>query len=175
MNRNLHSPTKLTEFARDFDAEPETFLTKFVNKITNAYNSGYNTVNVVPQQNVVNISGSSSNTPPHVSRSNSDNCVLSTVESANQSIITEVNEVVIGEQKSTSPTPTTSDSISIEDSAEKVIFIDKNVVVILLHEQFQPDEFPLDVPQERTPSSVLHRISNLMALKNNVRFVFVII
>lgn len=49
MNRNLHSPTKLTEFARDFDHEPETFLTKFVNRITNAYNTGYNTVNVVSQ------------------------------------------------------------------------------------------------------------------------------
>lgn len=50
MNRNLHSPTKLTEFARDFDIEPDTFFTKFVNKITNVYNSGYNTVNVVPSR-----------------------------------------------------------------------------------------------------------------------------
>lgn len=129
MNRNLHSPTKLTEFARDFDAEPETFLTKFVNKITNAYNSGYNTVNVVPQQNVVNISGSASNTPPSVSRSGSDHCVMSvqhspTIESTNQTLIVDVNESVIGDQKSTSPTPTTSDSISIEDSGEKVTFID---------------------------------------------------
>lgn len=48
MNRNLHSPTKLTEFARDFDIEPDTFFARFVNKITNVYNSGYNTVNVVP-------------------------------------------------------------------------------------------------------------------------------
>lgn len=47
MNRNLHSPTKLTEFARDFDVEPETIFTKFVNKISNAYNSGYNSVNEV--------------------------------------------------------------------------------------------------------------------------------
>lgn len=50
MNRNLHSPTKLTEFARDFDIEPDTFFAKFVNKITNVYNSGYNTVNVVPSR-----------------------------------------------------------------------------------------------------------------------------
>lgn len=125
MNRNLHSPTKLTEFARDFDVEPETFLTKFVNKITNAYNSGYNTVNVVPPQSIVNISGSSSNSPSHVSRSNSDNCVTlglqsSTTESVNAIATTETNESV-SEQKST--TPTTSDSISIEDSGEKVIDI----------------------------------------------------
>lgn len=126
MNRNLHSPTKLTEFARDFDEEPETFLTKFVNKITNAYNSGYNTVNIVPQQNVVNISESSSNTQLHVSRSSSEHCVMSvqqsqTTESTNLTLNTEMNESMISEQKSTSPTPTTSDSISIEDSGEKVI------------------------------------------------------
>lgn len=48
INRNLHSPTKLTEFARDFENEPETFLNKVVTKITNVYNSGYNTVNVSP-------------------------------------------------------------------------------------------------------------------------------
>lgn len=128
MNRNLHSPTKLTEFARDFDAEPETFLTKFVNKITNAYNSGYNTVNIVPPQNIVNVSGSSSNTPLHVSRSNSDHCVTAeqhspTSESINPTLVTETNELIVSEQKSTTPTPTTSDSISIDDSGEKVIDI----------------------------------------------------
>lgn len=123
MNRNLHSPTKLTEFARDFDAEPETFLTKFVNKITNAYNNGYNTVNV-PTQNVVIVSGSSSNSPIHVSRSNSDNFTgqcSPTTESSNPIQTTETICVPMsGEQKSTTPTPTTSDSISMEDSGEKV-------------------------------------------------------
>lgn len=48
MNRNLHSPTKLTEFARDFENEPDTFLNKVVQKITNAYNSSYNSVNINP-------------------------------------------------------------------------------------------------------------------------------
>lgn len=48
MNRHLHSPTKLTEFARDFDEEPETVFSKFVNKLQNAYNTGYNTVNDIP-------------------------------------------------------------------------------------------------------------------------------
>lgn len=47
MNRNLHSPTKLTEFARNFDEEPETIFTKFVNKLTSAYNSNYNHLNVI--------------------------------------------------------------------------------------------------------------------------------
>lgn len=48
INRNLHSPTKLTEFARDFENEPDTFLNKVVQKITNAYNSSYNSVNINP-------------------------------------------------------------------------------------------------------------------------------
>lgn len=48
MNRHLHSPTKLTEFARDFDEEPETVFSKIVNKLHNAYNTGYNTVNEIP-------------------------------------------------------------------------------------------------------------------------------
>lgn len=48
MNRNLHSPTKLTEFARDFENQPDTFLNKVVQKITNAYNSSYNSVNINP-------------------------------------------------------------------------------------------------------------------------------
>lgn len=55
MNRNLHSPTKMTEFAREFDEEPVTYFSKFVNKLTNAYNNGYNTVNIAPSQSVVNI------------------------------------------------------------------------------------------------------------------------
>lgn len=48
MNRHLHSPTKLTEFARDFDEEPETVFSKIVSKLHNAYNTGYNTVNEIP-------------------------------------------------------------------------------------------------------------------------------
>ena len=60
MNRHLHSPTKLTEFAREFDEEPETLFTKFVNKLTNAYNTSYNTVNDLQTAGVSNLPSSSS-------------------------------------------------------------------------------------------------------------------
>lgn len=41
MNKNLHSSTALTEFARDFDEEPKTLFTKIVDKITiGIYNTG---------------------------------------------------------------------------------------------------------------------------------------
>lgn len=56
INRNLHSPTKLTEFARTFDNEPENFLNKVVNRITGVYNSGYNTVNIVPSSSSAMVS-----------------------------------------------------------------------------------------------------------------------
>lgn len=129
MNRNLHSPTKLTEFARDFDAEPETFLTKFVNKLTNAYNSGYNTVNVPNQSVVIVGSSSSSSSPVHMSRSNSDYSMnlaqhSATVESSSPTVTTPTNEPITREQKSSTPTPTTttttSDSNSNDDPGEKV-------------------------------------------------------
>lgn len=46
-HQHLHSPTKLTEFARDFDTEePDTLFGKLVNRLTNAYNTSYNTINV---------------------------------------------------------------------------------------------------------------------------------
>lgn len=37
MNRNLHSSSKLTEFARNFEAKPETLLNKVVNRLTSVY------------------------------------------------------------------------------------------------------------------------------------------
>lgn len=48
MNRNLHlhSSSKLTEFARNFETQPETLLNKVVNRITNVYNSSSNAGNI---------------------------------------------------------------------------------------------------------------------------------
>lgn len=48
MNRNLHTQNKLTEFSREFEEEPETLFSKFVSKVSSAYNSNYNTINVIP-------------------------------------------------------------------------------------------------------------------------------
>lgn len=47
MNRHLHSPTQLTEFAREFEEQPDTLFGKFVNRLTNVYNNSYNSVNEV--------------------------------------------------------------------------------------------------------------------------------
>lgn len=143
MNRNLHSPTKLTEFARDFDIEPDTFLTKFVNKITNVYNSGYNTVNVVPTSSPVLGIGqaagpSASNVSPNSTPSHSS--------SASQ---TSSTTSLTSEQLSSQPR-TAANSEQRDDAGDS-------------------DQLA-DLPRSnaRTPSSVLQRISNLMAIRNNV-------
>lgn len=54
-NRNLHSLSKLTEFARHVDEgdcdESSTLFASFINKIQNAYNQSYNTVNEISSSN----------------------------------------------------------------------------------------------------------------------------
>lgn len=49
MNRHLHSPTQLTEFAREFEEPPDTLFGKIVNRLTNVYNNSYNSVNEAQQ------------------------------------------------------------------------------------------------------------------------------
>ncbi|XP_055628535.1 putative 1-phosphatidylinositol 3-phosphate 5-kinase isoform X2 [Toxorhynchites rutilus septentrionalis] len=45
MNKNLHSPTTLTEFARDFEKDSETIFSKIVNKLTTGiYQSGFSEI-----------------------------------------------------------------------------------------------------------------------------------
>lgn len=143
MNRNLHSPTKLTEFARDFDIEPDTFFAKFVNKITNVYNSGYNSVNVVPTTSTVLNVG-------HTSASNSQ-----------------------------TSTPTHSSSISSHDGSSASLSSDQFTDGNLNKPQSQlvddsNDDRLGELHQRtgRTPTSVMQRISNIIAIRNNVKLFF---
>lgn len=143
MNRNLHSPTKLTEFARDFDIEPDTFLAKFVNKITNVYNSGYNTVNVVPTSSQVLGIGQA----PGPSGSNvSQNSTPTNSSSASHAS----SSASLTSEQHPQQLTTAAAAVQIDDAGDS----DKLT----------------DLPRSnaRTPSSVLHRISNLMAIRNNV-------
>lgn len=65
MHKNLHSPTKLTEFARDWEEEEEdTLISKLVTKLTNVYNTGYNTVNVAPPGSSSSTSSQKQNDSP---------------------------------------------------------------------------------------------------------------
>uniref|UniRef100_A0A1L8DMT6 1-phosphatidylinositol-3-phosphate 5-kinase n=1 Tax=Nyssomyia neivai TaxID=330878 RepID=A0A1L8DMT6_9DIPT len=131
MNRNLHSPTKLTEFARDWDEEPETLLSKFVTKITNAYNASYNSVNVVPSTS-----------------SESPRMVHPTI----------VEETLQG----ASAYPVPSDSPPIEATE-----------VLHHHHERTPsdttsivEKYTVEPVEVRTPTSIMQRISNLVAFGN---------
>lgn len=117
MNRNLHSPTKLTEFARDFDSEPETFFSKFVNKLTNAYNNGYNTVNVPPGTTNIDVSPTHqqpSINPLEMSSQASSSSSLSPIQQLKEDGATA--NISGASDKSTSTTTTASDNISNDDS-----------------------------------------------------------
>uniref|UniRef100_A0A6B2EHR2 1-phosphatidylinositol-3-phosphate 5-kinase n=1 Tax=Phlebotomus kandelakii TaxID=1109342 RepID=A0A6B2EHR2_9DIPT len=120
MNRNLHSPTKLTEFARDWDEEPETLLSKFVTKITNAYNASYNSVNVAPS--------TSSDSPRMVHPT--------IVEEGASSISNPIMERESTPSDATEAASTPTDASSIAET------------------------------EVRTPTSIMKRISNLVAFGN---------
>lgn len=154
MNQHLHSPTKLTEFARDFeDEETDSILGRFVNKIQNVYNQSYNTVN-----EVVN-TGADGNALAQVSKScfNADenidaagNPCISHESSPNKTI-----NLYKSNEKSSSTTTNT-----------KNIIIDKS--------KNETEKQLLGLPNEgnegRTMVNVLKRMSNLMATKNSVIF-----
>jgi len=61
-HQHLHSPSKLTEFARNFEDMPESLFGRVVNKIQNVYNQSYNTVNDISSGS----SSSSSSAPSQV-------------------------------------------------------------------------------------------------------------
>ncbi|XP_059613913.1 putative 1-phosphatidylinositol 3-phosphate 5-kinase [Phlebotomus argentipes] len=127
MNRNLHSPTKLTEFARDWDEEPETLLSKFVTKITNAYNASYNSVNVAPS--------TSSADPPRILHPTIVEESLQGASAMPSGAAEREGTPIDVSESSYANTPT--DSASIAESAEV-----------------------------RTPTSIMQRISNLVAFGN---------
>lgn len=103
MNRNLHSPTKMTEFAREFDEEPVTYFSKFVNKLTSAYNNGYNTVNIAPSQSVVSLG--------------------ETLQDTESGSVASGTQLSVASDKSSS----TSDNISIDGSAIDKVRLKKDL------------------------------------------------
>ncbi|XP_023294210.2 putative 1-phosphatidylinositol 3-phosphate 5-kinase isoform X2 [Lucilia cuprina] len=150
-NQNLHSMTKLTEFARDFEEEPETLFGRFVNKIQNAYNQSYNTVNdlssVNPPQSPT--SSASPNTTKSVFyadvNAQPDNSTItrdSSSSSINSNVVyqTKSNNIV-GESSSN----TADDSSSVGKA----------------------DTLPMEGHEGRTMVNVLKRMRTMMASKNN--------
>lgn len=152
LNQNLHSMTKLTEFARDFEEEPETLFGRFVNKIQNAYNQSYNTVNdlssVNPPQSPT--SSTTSNTAKSVFYSDAnlqaDNSSITRGSSSSS-----INSNPLYQTKMNSGGKTSPNAADDSSSVEKV------------------DALPIEVHEGRTMVNVLKRMRTMMASKNNVR------
>ncbi|XP_017482911.1 PREDICTED: putative 1-phosphatidylinositol 3-phosphate 5-kinase [Rhagoletis zephyria] len=154
MNQHLHSPTKLTEFARDFeDGEPESLLDRFVNKIQNVYNQSYNTVNEVAT--TAGCSSASLQTSKSVfydeHKTDADTRINS---SSNVNVTTRVqptNAFNFTQKINASGNSSTNTSGSTAEESKSEV-----------------GEHILDLPSEgRTMVNVLKRISSLMATKNS--------
>ncbi|XP_055858683.1 putative 1-phosphatidylinositol 3-phosphate 5-kinase [Episyrphus balteatus] len=149
MNQHLHSPHKLTEFARDFEEEPETLLSKFVSKIQNAYNASYNTVNDAPTGG----SPSGPSTPTTASKSTSHSTFYADVESisrnSSSSSLSSANKAGNSQSNQDGSSSTTTTEETTSESVEKA------------------DETHPEATEGRTMLNVLKRISNIVAAKNS--------
>lgn len=142
MNRNLHSPTKLTEFARadvDGDEDSNTYFSQIVNKINSVYNSGYNTMNIVP-------SSSSSPLPPTGGAAYLPPSIDPPVSSTSSPLIAAATSVQPDDDGGKSDATSTASTTEILD--EGMLNLD------------------------RSPSGVMDRVRNLMATRNDVRRAF---
>ncbi|XP_075148287.1 1-phosphatidylinositol 3-phosphate 5-kinase fab1 [Haematobia irritans] len=143
-NQNLHSMTKLTEFVRDFEDEPDTLFGRFVNKIQNAYNQSYNTVNDLSSATQ---QSSSANKSVFYADIKNDNNSGITRDSSSSS----VSSSAMKSSVATSNADSESGSIVNEES---------NV-------NMKTDVLPADANEGRSMINVLKRIRTMMASKNN--------
>lgn len=150
-NQNLHSMTKLTEFARDFEEEPETLFGRFVNKIQNAYNQSYNTVNdissVNPPQSPTTPTTSNATKSVFYADANVQRDVSSVTRGSSSSSI---NSNVLNQAKINSGGESSLNTADDSSSIEKV------------------ETLPMEGHEGRTMVNVLKRMRTMMASKNNV-------
>lgn len=147
--------TKLTEFARDFEEEPETFFGRFVNKIHNAYNQSYNTVNDLSSVNPQSPTPSttSNNTKSvfyadvNVQPDNINITRDSSSSSLNSNAIYQTKINVVGGGSGDTSSNTADDSSSVGGKV---------------------DTLPMEAHEGRTMVNVLKRMRTMMASKNNV-------
>lgn len=150
-NQNLHSLTKLTEFARDFENQPETLLGRFVNKIQNVYNHGYNTVNEISSNNTTSNTGNPSN-------SRSEFYTNPSTNSMNPSNLSNFNT-----NKDNNNDEKSNDSPSSSTTIRR--FHDETNKETDINPEYQ-------IQEGRTMVNVLLRIRNLVTAKNTVNHDF---
>lgn len=151
-NQNLHSMTKLTEFARDFEDEPETLFGRFVNKLQNAYNQSYNTVNDLSSVNPQSpTSTTTSNAAKSVFYADGPSQANNPTSITRDSSSSSVNSNSLRVNKTTTSGEETSSNATEDNAIEK------------------SDTLRMEVHEGRTMVNVLKRMRTMMASKNNVR------
>ncbi|EDV54978.1 putative 1-phosphatidylinositol 3-phosphate 5-kinase [Drosophila erecta] len=157
-HQHLHSPTKLTEFARNFGDKPESLFGRVVNKIQNVYNQSYNTVNDISSGS----SSSSSSQPVQV-------VGKSQFFSDSQTPAAEIADVDTSSQHSVRPQPPTTLSIRT-NSETRGASTSSTTAAEDSESSDRVETLPLptsEANQGRTVSNVLKHISNIVATKNN--------
>lgn len=160
-NQNLHAMNKLTEFARDFEEEPETLFGRFVNKLQTAYNQSYNTVNDLSSVNPQSPTSSTSNSKSVFyadANLHSDNSSTIVRDSSSSSIST--NTIY----------QSTSELSKVNNETMATKEYDSNST-----EKTDTSSLPIDGQEGRTMVNVLKRIRTMMASKNNVCNKFIIL
>lgn len=152
VHQHLHSPSKLTEFARNFEDKPDTLFGRVVNKIQNVYNQSYNTVNDISSTQVgksmfYNDKGASqAETVSQNSSSSSSSLSLTRPQPPNTLQLRTNTDAY-----STSSNSNTTTTVEHTDEANERV-----------------GQLPSEANQQgRTVSNVLKHISNIVASKNN--------
>ncbi|XP_017019929.1 putative 1-phosphatidylinositol 3-phosphate 5-kinase [Drosophila kikkawai] len=154
-HQHLHSPTKLTEFARNFEDKPESLFGRVVNKIQNVYNQSYNTVNDISSGTSGSSSSAASSQAVQVGKSQffSENKTIGSDVAEGETSVSRPTTLSLratSESRSTS-TVASSSATAAEDSESNE----------------RLEALPSEANQGRTVSNVLKHISNIVATKNN--------
>ncbi|KAH8233686.1 hypothetical protein KR026_011308 [Drosophila bipectinata] len=151
-HQHLHSPTKLTEFARNFEDKPESLFGRVVNKIQNVYNQSYNTVNDISSGTTTSIQVGKSQ---FFSEKRASGAEIAEEETA--SVISgrpqpPTTLSLRANSESRSTTGTSSTTAEDSEASERVETL---------------PQLASEANQGRTVSNVLKHISNIVATKNN--------
>lgn len=158
IHQHLHSPSKLTEFARNFEDKPDSLFGRVVNKIQNVYNQSYNTVNDISSGTSSSVQVGKSRfyderKPSIIDRSTShlDSDNTQTSSSSSLNAVRPQPPTTLKLRKS-SETQSSSTTTTMEETAEA-------------NERI--DQLPGEANQVRTVSNVVKHISSIVASKNN--------
>ncbi|XP_034653485.1 putative 1-phosphatidylinositol 3-phosphate 5-kinase [Drosophila subobscura] len=160
-HQHLHSPTKLTEFARNFEDKPESLFGRVVNKIQNVYNQSYNTVNDISSGS----SASPSTGPQSVQVGKSQ--FYSEAKTPTVEVADVEENSTLGSLNSRRPQPPTTLSLRANSESRSTGNSSTTAEESEANERVDAQPLSSEANQGRTVSNVLKHISDIVATKNN--------